>query len=139
RRVLRPGQPVDEHHRDDGRPALNEAAGSVPRPSVANGATGMTRSIDLGRPATRPPRIRFSHQDKGPPMSRVTHSVRTFLEDYERGIDASDAQLIASRYDDPFVFAGPRGVQVIKKGARPHGHSSRCSGSAPEDAGGRPP
>ena len=52
-------------------------------------------------------------------MKQVSDVVRKFFEDYERSIDASNPEngpeLIASRYGDPFMFAGPQGAQAVKK------------------------
>jgi len=52
-------------------------------------------------------------------MKQVSDVVRKFFEDYERSIDASNQEngleLIASRYSDSFMFAGPKGAQAVKK------------------------
>jgi hypothetical protein len=48
-------------------------------------------------------------------MQPVSDLVKKFFEDYERDVDASDPELVASRYHDPFVFAGPQGMQIVKK------------------------
>jgi len=52
-------------------------------------------------------------------MKQVSDVVRKFFEDYERSIDASNPEngpeLIASRYSDSFMFAGPKGAQAVKK------------------------
>jgi hypothetical protein len=48
-------------------------------------------------------------------MAEASDLVKTFFEDYERGIEAADAERIASRYEDTFAFAGPQGMQAIKK------------------------
>jgi ketosteroid isomerase-like protein len=48
-------------------------------------------------------------------MKQVNDIVRKFFEDYERDVNASDPELIASRYADSFMFAGPQGAQTIKK------------------------
>jgi hypothetical protein len=48
-------------------------------------------------------------------MKQVSDTIRKFFEDYERGINASDPELIASRYSDSFMFAGPQGMQSVKK------------------------
>jgi Domain of unknown function (DUF4440) len=48
-------------------------------------------------------------------VEQASDMVREFFEEYERGIKASDPGLIGSKYSDYFIFAGPRGPQVIKK------------------------
>src|SRR5262245_13833511 len=52
-------------------------------------------------------------------MKQASDFVRKFFEDYERSINASDSEgspeLIASRYSDSFMFAGPQGAQAVKK------------------------
>src|SRR5215510_9226892 len=52
-------------------------------------------------------------------MKQASDIVRKFFEDYERSINASDSEgapeFIASRYSDPFMFAGPQGAQAVKK------------------------
>jgi hypothetical protein len=48
-------------------------------------------------------------------MEQASDMVREFFEDYERGINASDLERIGSKYNDYFVFTGPRGPQVVKK------------------------
>ena len=48
-------------------------------------------------------------------MKQATDFVREFFEDYERGSNALDLELLASRYSDSFTFASPQGVQAIKK------------------------
>src|SRR5262245_33505605 len=52
-------------------------------------------------------------------MKQASDFVRKFFEDYERSINASDSEgspeLIASRYSDSFMFAGPQGAQAVNK------------------------
>jgi hypothetical protein len=52
-------------------------------------------------------------------MKQVSDIVRKFFEEYERSINASNSEggseLIASRYGDSFMFAGPQGTQAVKK------------------------
>jgi hypothetical protein len=48
-------------------------------------------------------------------MKLVREMVRKFFEDYERGVNASDHELLSAKYNDLFVFVSPHGVQVIKK------------------------
>ena len=48
-------------------------------------------------------------------MKQVTDFVRKFFEDYERGSNVLDLELLASRYSDSFMFASPQGAQAIKK------------------------
>ena len=54
-------------------------------------------------------------------MKQASDIVRKFFEDYERSINASASdsegspELIASRYSDLFMFAGPQGAQAVKK------------------------
>jgi hypothetical protein len=54
-------------------------------------------------------------QTKGDLMKQVSDIVRAFFEDFERGSNTPNPEIIASQYDDTFVFAGPQGVQVVKK------------------------
>lgn len=61
---------------------------------------------------------------------------REFFELYARGRSALDIDLIASQYEDAFLFAGPRGARVTQKAAvlsalpkaqellNTHGHTS---------------
>jgi ketosteroid isomerase-like protein len=48
-------------------------------------------------------------------MNQVSDIVRKFFEDYERGSNAPDPELIASQYSDSFMFASPQGGQAVKK------------------------
>ncbi|HEX9270853.1 MAG TPA: hypothetical protein VGA01_01425 [Candidatus Binatia bacterium] len=52
-------------------------------------------------------------------MKQASDIVRKFFEGYERSINASSSEegpeLIASRYSDLFMFAGPQGAQAVKK------------------------
>jgi hypothetical protein len=54
-------------------------------------------------------------------MKQASDIVRKFFEDYERSINASASdsegspEVIASRYSDTFMFAGPQGAQAVKK------------------------
>ena len=48
-------------------------------------------------------------------MKQVSDFVRGFFEDYARGSNALDLEILASRYSDSFMFAGPQGAQNIKK------------------------
>src|SRR5580704_8149050 len=48
-------------------------------------------------------------------MKQVSEMDRKFFEDYERGVNASDHELLIAKYNHLFVFASPHGVQVIKK------------------------
>ena len=48
-------------------------------------------------------------------MKQVSEMVRKFFEDYERGVNASDHELLSAKYNDSFVFASPHRVQLIKK------------------------
>lgn len=48
-------------------------------------------------------------------MKQVSDRVRKFFEDYETGGSALDLELLAAQYGDPFMFAGPQGVQAVKK------------------------
>lgn len=48
-------------------------------------------------------------------MEQVSDIVRKFFESYQRSINAHDPELIASRYGDSFMFAGPQGTQAVKK------------------------
>ncbi len=46
---------------------------------------------------------------------KVSDIVGKFFEDYERGVNAHDNELLASRYGESFLFAGPQGAQSVKK------------------------
>jgi hypothetical protein len=48
-------------------------------------------------------------------METASEIVRKLFDDYERGIRTSDPELLSSLYEDSFVFAGPRGVQAVKR------------------------
>jgi len=48
-------------------------------------------------------------------VNQVSDFVREFFEDYERGSNALDLEILDSRYSDSFMFGGPQGVQIIKK------------------------
>jgi hypothetical protein len=48
-------------------------------------------------------------------MKQESEMGRKFVEVYERGVNASDHELLIATYNDLFVFASPHGVQVIKK------------------------
>ena len=48
-------------------------------------------------------------------MEQVSDIVGELFRDYERGIAASDADMISSLYGDSFVFAGPQGAQVVRR------------------------
>jgi hypothetical protein len=58
---------------------------------------------------------RTPDDDRGRPMEQASDMVREFFEDYERGINASDLERIGSKYNEYFIFTGPRGPQVIKR------------------------
>jgi ketosteroid isomerase-like protein len=48
-------------------------------------------------------------------MKPVSHSVTKFFEDYERNRETSDPEAIGQQYAETFMFAGPQGVQIVKK------------------------
>jgi hypothetical protein len=48
-------------------------------------------------------------------MGPASEIVGKSFEDYERGIGAPDPGLLSNLYEDSFLFAGPQGVQVVKK------------------------
>jgi ketosteroid isomerase-like protein len=48
-------------------------------------------------------------------MKQVSDIIRKFFEDYEKGVNAPDNELLASRYGDSFMFASPQGAQSVKK------------------------
>lgn len=48
-------------------------------------------------------------------MQQVSAKVKEFFEDYERSIGASQPELLESQYGNAFMFAGPQGVQAIKR------------------------
>jgi hypothetical protein len=52
---------------------------------------------------------------KGTPMQPVSEFVEKFFEDFEKGINTSDLELMGSRYAESFMFAGPLGAQPVKK------------------------
>jgi hypothetical protein len=48
-------------------------------------------------------------------MKQVSDMVEKFFEEFERGTNASGPELVESQYGDVFMFAGPQGVQAIKR------------------------
>jgi len=48
-------------------------------------------------------------------MNQVSDMVRKFFENYEKGSNAPEPELVASQYGDSFMFAGPQGVQAVQK------------------------
>lgn len=48
-------------------------------------------------------------------MNQVSDLIQKFFEDYERGGSTLEPELPAALYGDPFMFAGPQGVQAVKK------------------------
>ena len=48
-------------------------------------------------------------------MKQVSETVRKFFKDYERGVNASDHELLSVKYYDRFAFVSTHGVHVIKK------------------------
>src|SRR6185369_1829496 len=56
-----------------------------------------------------------SYQIKGARVEPVSEVIRQFFEVYEQGSNVLDLDLLSSRYNDSFMFAGPQGVQAIKK------------------------
>ena len=48
-------------------------------------------------------------------MNQVSDIVRKFFDDYERGSNESDSEVVASQYSDSFMFANLQGVQAVKK------------------------
>jgi len=48
-------------------------------------------------------------------MQQVSDMVKAFFEDYEKGSNTPAPELIASQYGDSFMFAGPQGVQAVRK------------------------
>jgi hypothetical protein len=48
-------------------------------------------------------------------MGQISEIVEKLFENYERGIGAPDPELISDIYEDSFAFAGPGGVQVVRK------------------------
>ena len=46
---------------------------------------------------------------------QVSQQVRMFLEQYERANASSNVTTIGTLYADTFMFAGPKGVQAVKK------------------------
>jgi hypothetical protein len=43
-------------------------------------------------------------------MKQVSEMDRKFFEEYERGVNASDHELLSAKYNDLFVFVSPHGV-----------------------------
>jgi len=41
--------------------------------------------------------------------------VRAFVDDYEKGVNTSDPELVGSLYADEFMFGGPQGVRAVLK------------------------
>ena len=48
-------------------------------------------------------------------MSTAAQRIKAFFERWERITDASDPELIASQYTDPFLFADPSGTRVVER------------------------
>lgn len=48
-------------------------------------------------------------------MQHFSDMVKAFFEDYEKGSNTSDFELISSQYNDSFMFADPKGVQAVRK------------------------
>jgi len=48
-------------------------------------------------------------------MSELNGQIRNFFQQYERANAEFDVQKIAALYGDVFMFAGPQGVQAVKK------------------------
>ena len=48
-------------------------------------------------------------------MNTVSPVVKEFFERYEHGSNTLDLDIIASEYDDVFMFADPNGVRVVEK------------------------
>jgi hypothetical protein len=48
-------------------------------------------------------------------MGQISEIVEKMFGEYERGIGAPDPELISDIYENSFVFAGPQGVQVVRK------------------------
>lgn len=48
-------------------------------------------------------------------MQQVSDMVKAFFEGYEKGSNTPNPELIASQYSDSFMFAGPQGVQAVRK------------------------
>lgn len=45
----------------------------------------------------------------------MNQTAEAFFKSYERAISESDVSAIAAQYADNFMFAGPQGVQSVKK------------------------
>ena len=48
-------------------------------------------------------------------MKQVSKDVKMFFDGYEKSGNTPDSEPITSYYDDTFMFAGPQGVQSVKK------------------------
>jgi hypothetical protein len=48
-------------------------------------------------------------------MKQVSENIKKFFEDFERSSNNLDIELIASQYNDSFMFANSQGAQSVKK------------------------
>jgi len=48
-------------------------------------------------------------------VPRATGRVKTFFDQYELNIGASDPAIIAAQYGESFVFSSPQGTQAVKR------------------------
>ncbi|MEZ4862847.1 MAG: hypothetical protein R3C14_16135 [Caldilineaceae bacterium] len=48
-------------------------------------------------------------------MGQVSDRVSKFFAEYEQNISTAEPERVAAQYGDSFMFAGPQGVQVVKK------------------------
>jgi len=48
-------------------------------------------------------------------MQQVTGRVKTFFDQYESNLGASDPTATAGQYGESFIFSGPQGTQAVKK------------------------
>ena len=49
-------------------------------------------------------------------MSQISDVVKSFFEDFERGSNTFERDLLASQFSDPFMAADPHGgIQVVKR------------------------
>ena len=48
-------------------------------------------------------------------MQRASERVKAFFDQYESNIGGSDPAAIAAQYGESFVFAGPQGVQAVRR------------------------
>lgn len=84
-------------------------------PLTSRQDAGDFSTTSLGGLFRRSVAISSSHKPKGVRMQQVSDMVKAFFEDYEKSSNTPPPELIASQYGNSFMFAGPQGVQAVRK------------------------